>query len=97
MRMKHKNSPILFKRMPDAPRTRAKTAAREYQTLIPGLCKEAAGRAVVLTARLDCKNSLLPLCKGSEAGENVQLAPCGRLLQLRLTMPLKVGTPETVN
>lgn len=46
------------------------------------------GRADVLTARLQ-STDLLPLCKSSEAGENVQFAPCGRLLQLKLTRPLK--------
>src|SRR6476661_3202822 len=45
--IKNTESPILLKRLRDTPRTRANTAAREYQSLKPGLCKEAAGRAVV--------------------------------------------------
>jgi hypothetical protein len=40
--MKHKTKPILFKRLLDAPRMSASTAAREYQTVIPGFRKEAA-------------------------------------------------------
>src|SRR6476469_9643110 len=99
--IKHRTSPNL-KRLRDAPRTRANTAAREYQSFEPGLCKEAAGRAVVLTLTLVSKNSPVDP-KGTEAGENTQLAPCGRLLQLKETMPLKavgpggMAAPETVN
>lgn len=90
--MRHRMSPILLKPPREAPSTRANTAAREYQSVEPGLCKKAAGRAVVLTARLKSRNSL-PLCKSSEAGENAQLAPCGRLLQLKVTRPLKAVGP----
>src|SRR6185369_5187121 len=89
--MRHRTSPNL-KRLRDAPRTRANTAAREYQSLEPGLCKEAAGRAVVVTLRLKSKNSPVD-SKDSEAGENVQLAPCGRLPQLKLTRPVKAVGP----
>ena len=49
MRIKHKKRPILLKRLPDTPKMRANIPARVYQSLKPGVCKEAAGRAVVLT------------------------------------------------
>src|SRR5690349_10002460 len=90
--MKNTESPIFLKRLWDAPRTRANTAAREYQSLKPGSCKEASGGAVVLTSKPTAIDSF-PLCNCTEAGENAQLAPCGRLLQLKLTRPLKAAGP----
>ncbi len=87
--IKHETRPILLKGLREAPTMRANIAASEYQSFKSGLHKEAAGRAVVLTARLKFTYSL-KACKSSEASENVQLAPGGRLLQLKLTRPLKV-------
>src|SRR5438270_10094082 len=90
--IKQRKSPTPFQRLRDAPSKRASTIAKEYQSFEPGLCKEAAGRAVVLTVRLMFTDSV-PGCKDSEPGENTQLAPCGRLLQLKLTIPLKAVGP----
>ena len=98
----HNTALILLKRLRVAPSRRANTMAKEYQSFEPGWCKDAAGRAVVLTLTLVFKNSPVDP-KETEAGENTQLAPCGRLLQLRVTMPLKavgpggMAAPETVN
>ena len=87
---KHNTALILLKRQRVAPNRRANTMAKEYQSFKPGLCKEAAGRAVVLTAR---PKSPAFCGKSAEAGEKIQLAPCGRLLQLKLTRPLKTAGP----
>jgi len=99
---KHNTALILLKRLRVAPSRRANTMAKEYQSFEPGLCKDAAGRAVVLTLRLMSKNSPVDP-KETWAGENTQLAPCGRLLQLNVTMPIKavgpggMAAPEIVN
>src|SRR5438270_9247201 len=100
--IKHNTALILLKRLRAAPSRRANTMAKEYQSFEPGLCKDAAGRAVVLTARLTFTNSPVDP-KETGPGENTQLAPCGRLLQLKVTMPIKpvgpggMAAPETVN
>jgi hypothetical protein len=61
---------------------------KEYQSFEPGVWNDAAPLAVVLTFALKPMNCMPP-CKLIELGEKVQLAPGGRLLQLKLTVPLK--------
>jgi len=55
---KQVNNATLLRDLPDATRARANTAASEYQSLKPGRCKAAEGRAVVFTSRRNVTNSL---------------------------------------